>query len=195
MPIILSQRGEYASEIKRSKFLGFAAFAGTEDSARQFLAEIRKIHPVASHHVYAYNTGSVTRMSDDGEPHGTGGMPVLQVYTKSGAVDFVCVVVRYYGGTKLGAGGLVRAYTQAAKGAMECAVPMERVNFKNYLVKGAYGQVNRVKYIFKQCDAEVLEMSYTEHFEARVRLREDQEREFLQSLSLFSGEVFVVECA
>ena len=195
MPIILTSRGEYSLEIKRSKFLGFAAFAGTEDSARQFLAEIRDLHPVASHHVYAYNMGPVTRMSDDGEPHGTGGMPVLQVYSKAGVVDFVCVVVRYYGGTKLGAGGLVRAYTQAAKGAMECAGPIERINYKQYLVKGVYGQVDRIKYVIKKCEAEVLEMNYTEHFEARVRVREDQDAEFLQSLSSYGNEVFIVECS
>jgi len=106
------------TEVARSRFIATVSSAPTVDDAKGFLAQIRAEMPDASHHVYAFRVGygsSVTEgMSDDGEPSGTAGPPVLSVLRGSEIGDIIIVVTRYFGGTKLGTGGLVRAYSEAA---------------------------------------------------------------------------------
>ncbi len=113
--------GESRYEEKKSVFLGFAKPVTTEEDAIAFVAGIRKQYPDARHHVYAYvlREDNKSRYTDDGEPSGTAGMPVLDILRKQNLTDCVIVVVRYFGGTLLGTGGLVRAYTIAAKDAIE----------------------------------------------------------------------------
>ncbi len=110
-------------EEKRSLFIGHASPARTEDEANDFIRRMKKQYADATHNVSAYyiKDGIYARYSDDGEPQGTSGMPVLDVIRKSGVNDAVIVVTRYFGGTLLGAGGLVRAYSHTAKLAMEAA--------------------------------------------------------------------------
>ena len=102
---------------KKSRFIGYIAPVETEDEAIAFINEIRTKHRDATHNVYAYSlrAGQVKRASDDGEPQGTGGVPMLNVLNGNELVDVCCVVTRYFGGTLLGVGGLVRAYTEGAK--------------------------------------------------------------------------------
>lgn len=102
---------------QRSKFIGYVKPIKTEQEALNFIAEKRQKHWDASHNVYAYilRGGQQQRYSDDGEPHGTAGVPTLDVIAKSGLTDVIIVVTRYFGGILLGAGGLVRAYTKSAK--------------------------------------------------------------------------------
>ena len=121
MPLILPKEGHFEYEEKRSRFIGRCAPASSEAQARQFIENIRSLEKGANHNVLAYSVteGNIVRFNDDGEPSGTAGMPVLNVYERAGIIDWVCVVTRYFGGTLLGAGGLVRAYTKAAKGAMD----------------------------------------------------------------------------
>lgn len=108
---------------RRSRFIGDAAPVATEEEAASFLQSIKARHREATHHVYAYTLreGNITRHSDDGEPQGTAGLPVLNVLLKSSITDAVVVVTRYFGGTLLGTGGLVRAYSHAASLALEQA--------------------------------------------------------------------------
>ncbi len=104
--------------IKRSKFIGHAAPAAEESEALAFIEKVREEHKQATHNVYAYQIGEhnqLQRFSDDGEPSGTAGMPVLEVIKQMDLRNVVVVVTRYFGGTLLGAGGLVRAYTEGAK--------------------------------------------------------------------------------
>ncbi len=104
--------------IKRSKFIGAAAPAAEEAEALAFIEKVREEHRQATHNVYAYQVGEnnqLQRFSDDGEPSGTAGMPVLEVIKQMDLRNVVVVVTRYFGGTLLGAGGLVRAYTEGAK--------------------------------------------------------------------------------
>ncbi|NMB25981.1 MAG: YigZ family protein [Firmicutes bacterium] len=104
--------------IRRSKFIGAAAPARDETEALEFLEKVREEHKQATHNVYAYQIGEnnqLQRFSDDGEPSGTAGMPALEVIKNMDLRDVIVVVTRYFGGTKLGAGGLVRAYTEGAK--------------------------------------------------------------------------------
>ena len=118
--------GQYSAEeyiVKKSRFIGYAKPIKTEQDALSFVEEIRKKHWDATHNVYAYSLreGSIKRFSDDGEPQGTAGMPVLNVITQEGITDCVVVVTRYFGGILLGGGGLVRAYSHSAKLAVDAA--------------------------------------------------------------------------
>ena len=108
---------------QRSRFIGYVRPVKTEEEALAFIEEKKKQHWDARHNVYAYvlREGGIQRYSDDGEPHGTAGVPTLDVLLKSGVTDVCVVVTRYFGGILLGAGGLVRAYTKSAKLALEAA--------------------------------------------------------------------------
>lgn len=119
----LAGRSRAEFEEKKSLFIGSAAPVRSEEEARAFIEEVRHEFGDATHNVYAYivHEGAVARFSDDGEPHGTAGMPALNVLKMTGAVNLCVVVTRYFGGILLGAGGLVRAYGQAAKIAVDAA--------------------------------------------------------------------------
>ena len=108
---------------KRSRFIGALRYTKTEEEALSFIAECNEKHKSATHNVYAYSIrdNNIMRYSDNGEPQGTAGLPVLDVFRKEEICDFCCVVTRYFGGTLLGAGGLVRAYSHAAKIALDAA--------------------------------------------------------------------------
>jgi len=108
---------------RRSRFIASIARAEREEDAVNFINALKKEHWNASHNVYAYilKEGSTARFSDDGEPQGTAGIPVLEVLKKEELTDVVMVVTRYFGGVLLGAGGLVRAYSKAAKAAVDAA--------------------------------------------------------------------------
>lgn len=108
---------------KRSRFIGQVWRAATEEEARARIEETKKKHYDARHNCWCYRirAGGVERYSDDGEPQGTAGQPMLNVFQRENVTDVVCVVTRYFGGVLLGAGGLVRAYTQSAKDALDAA--------------------------------------------------------------------------
>ncbi len=108
---------------KKSEFIGYIRHTETEAEAIAFVNEIRAMHRKATHNCYAYilRDNNTARHSDDGEPGGTAGVPIYEVLRKEGLTDVACVVTRYFGGVLLGAGGLVRAYTQGAKIAVEAS--------------------------------------------------------------------------
>lgn len=110
-------------EEKKSEFIAHAAFADTEERALAFLEQVRAEHRTASHNVYAYllREGARMRYSDDGEPAKTSGLPTLEAIRHAGLTDCIVVTTRYFGGTLLGTGGLVRAYTAAANAALAAA--------------------------------------------------------------------------
>ena len=108
---------------KKSRFIGVVRYTKTEEEALAFIAEQNEKHKAAGHNVYAYSirNNNIMRYSDNGEPQGTAGLPVLDVFRKEEVFDFCCVVTRYFGGILLGTGGLVRAYSHAAKIALNSA--------------------------------------------------------------------------
>ena len=106
---------------KRSRFIGQVWRVSSEEEARARVEETRKKHYDARHNCWCYRVGGTERYSDDGEPQGTAGQPMLNVFQREGVTDVACVVTRYFGGILLGAGGLVRAYTQSAKDALDAA--------------------------------------------------------------------------
>ena len=121
--ITVKSRSHFEYEDRKSVFIGEAMPVSCEADAISFIESVKKRYPDARHHVYAYvlRENSTMRFTDDHEPQGTAGMPVLDIIRKNGCTDVVIVVTRYFGGTLLGTGGLVRAYTAAALGALEAA--------------------------------------------------------------------------
>lgn len=119
---IPSHEGEAEFTEKRSQFLGHVRQISSEEEAKAFIAEMKKKYYDARHNCWCYIVkDGPERYSDDGEPQGTAGIPMLEVFRREGICNFVCVVTRYFGGVLLGAGGLLRAYTKSAKDALDAA--------------------------------------------------------------------------
>lgn len=139
--------GEIEYVEKHSRFIGRVWPIENEQDALSHIKEMREKHWDATHNVYAYSVknGGIMRYSDDGEPSGTSGMPVLNVFRSNNVQDFCCVVTRYFGGILLGAGGLVRAYTKSATMALEQAGKAEMRTLQNILVTCSYSQFERIK--------------------------------------------------
>ncbi len=156
--------------IRRSRFIANAAYTPSVEMARAFIAEISRRYADASHHVYAFAVGfgaSVTHgMSDAGEPSGTAGKPTLAVVRGSGLGDVTVVVTRYFGGTKLGTGGLVKAYTEAAQTVLAEISRTEKVEKRNVSLKLPYHFYESVKRLLAQYEGEIAD----EIFAADVRL-------------------------
>ncbi len=130
---------------KKSTFLGYAAPVETEEEAVEFVRTIRKKHADARHNCYAYRIGqNLTRYSDDGEPQGTAGMPMLDLLRHAELTNAVVVVTRYFGGILLGTGGLVRAYTAAAKAALTDAGERLCREMRTCTVRTPYGDYGKI---------------------------------------------------
>ncbi len=137
---------------KRSEFIAWASPAAAEEEALQLLARSRSTFPDAKHHVYAWILGGAEqriKYSDAGEPAGTAGLPVLDVLRKNGVEDAAIVVARYFGGTLLGTGGLVRAYSGAASLALREACPVMSVRCAVYRCSAAYPDFERIRRALK----------------------------------------------
>ncbi len=149
--VTLGKEGESILEVKRSEFLGYAKHVTSEREARAFVDAIRKKHADARHNVYAYviAENNIVRYSDDGEPQGTAGMPVLDILRKGGITDAVIVVTRYFGGTLLGTGGLVHAYSDTAKAAVEDAGLITLVPYDVFRLTVSYPLYQRLPVLLK----------------------------------------------
>ncbi|MEE0930981.1 MAG: YigZ family protein [Acutalibacteraceae bacterium] len=138
---------------KRSRFIGYCKPVSTEEEALEFINKIKTKHWDARHNVYAYclREGQIKRYSDDGEPQGTAGVPVLDVLVKSNLTDLVVVVTRYFGGVLLGAGGLVRAYSHSAKIATEASSIVTMQQCAVCTLTCDYNQYGKVSSLIPQC--------------------------------------------
>lgn len=160
---------------ERSRFVATVGRAGTLEEARAFVAEVRSEFPDATHNCWAYVVGPPgdTRrigMSDAGEPSGTAGRPMLDVLLGSGVGDVAAVVTRYYGGVKLGRGGLVRAYGGAVKRALEGLLLTEYVPSVELLVEVDYPAVGPLKNALDLFEAVILDEAYEARVSLRIRL-------------------------
>ncbi|MFW5913732.1 MAG: YigZ family protein, partial [Bacillota bacterium] len=127
--------------IKHSRFIAFLAPVFTKAEADKFIASIKSEHPDANHHCFAYivgDEGIVQKAEDDGEPSKTAGVPMLETLKKNTLTNIVAVVVRYFGGIKLGAGGLIRAYGKSVSDALEKAVPSERTEVLSLSIRAGF---------------------------------------------------------
>ena len=135
--------------IKNSHFISYCAHAASVEEARVYIAKIKKLHPAANHHVPAFIIGhgpsTISHCSDNGEPSGTAGKPTLVVLEGSGLGDVVLVTVRYFGGTKLGTGGLVKAYTESAQEVLSQIKKAIKIPTYSVLVEIPYSMLEQVR--------------------------------------------------
>ena len=163
--------GEY--EEKKSKFIAYVAPVSTEEEALNFISSIKKKHYDARHNCSAFIIGddkSLIRSSDDGEPSGTAGKPMLEVLNGANLTNVVAVVTRYFGGVLLGTGGLVRAYTEAIKDALSNATFASITYCLDIMVKVSYTDVNSMQYYLSNNEIMLIDTIYAEDviFEIRV---------------------------
>ena len=162
--------------VEKSTFIGYAKPIKSEEEAVEFINEIKKKHKDATHNVWAYTVGetmNIQRYSDDGEPQGTAGIPTLEVIKKEDLRDVVVVVTRYFGGIKLGAGGLVRAYTKGAKGGIEAAQIIEKVKYKEVGITIDYNQIGKVQNEIMNMGYTIKDTLYTDKVQIIVYSREE----------------------
>ncbi len=175
---------------KKSRFIGYIRHVETEEAANQFVSEIKKKHYDARHNCYAYVVGEeqeVLRFSDDGEPGGTAGKPILEVITGEGLRNVCVVVTRYFGGTLLGTGGLVRAYTEAAKACIKATEIVCKKMVVPMRITTDYTDLGKIQYVLGNAGIDVKDSVYEEkvtlHIEVFVDDVERMEKEFVETTS------------
>ena len=172
--------------INKSRFIGYAAPCETEEEALAFLNEIRTKHKDATHNCYAYVIGKnagIMRYSDDGEPGGTAGMPMMEVLKAQGVVNCCCVVTRYFGGVLLGAGGLVRAYTQGAVVALKAAQVVVMEPSQQYICEVAYPLWDKVQHAMRTLPVQLVSSEFTTAVTFTLLMREKDAQEVLETLT------------
>lgn len=149
---------------KKSKFIGYAKPVKTQEEAVEFISKIKSKHWDATHNVYAYvlRENNIQRYSDDGEPSGTAGVPVLDVMLKESLVDVCVVATRYFGGTLLGAGGLVRAYSHTSKIALEAAEIITMAQCSVMSAEVDYSFYDRLNILLSDFSAVILNTSFSD---------------------------------
>lgn len=174
---------------RRSRFIGAVKPVTTEEEALAFINEKRGKHWDASHNVYAYilRDGQLKRYSDDGEPQGTAGIPVLDVLQKEGLTDLVVVVTRYFGGILLGAGGLTRAYSKGAKDVLEAAGVCRMSQWTLWDVPCTYPLFERMKLEIQSCGGVVRDTEYGADILLRAAFPAGGAERFAPRLTEFSA--------
>ena len=187
--------GEAEFVEKRSSFLGHVRMVETEEDAKAFVQAVKKEHYDARHNCWCYAIkDGPTRYSDDGEPQGTAGVPMLEVFQRQNITNFVCVVTRYFGGILLGAGGLVRAYTQSAKDALDAAGISVVRRWVAMEVPCTYNLFERMRLEVAAFDGVVENVDYGADVVLSVLLPEEKAAEFAAHvLDVTAGTVEVLE--
>ena len=173
---------------KKSRFSGEIWPVSTEEEARQRVADVKKKYHDARHSCWCFllRDGTI-RYSDDGEPQGTAGQPMLEVFSRAGITDCVCVVTRYFGGVLLGTGGLVRAYTRSAKDALDAAgITVERL-WDRLLVPCSYGQFEKVRQETQRHGGVIEDTDYGADIMLTVLTPEGSTQAYLEGLTELSA--------
>ncbi len=171
--------------INKSRFIGYGSPAQTEEEALAFLKGIREKHKDATHNCYAYVIGrnaGIMRYSDDGEPGGTAGLPMMEVLKAQGVVNCCVVVTRYFGGILLGAGGLVRAYTQGCVAALKASGVVVMEPSQQYLCEIGYPLWDKVQYALKSLPVQLLGSEFTTAVTFTILVREKDAQQVLDTL-------------
>ena len=178
--------GEAELVIEKSQFIGYAAPADTEEAALEFIQTIRKKHRDATHNVPAYVLGennAIQRFSDDGEPSGTAGVPMLEVLKKEDVRDVVLVVTRYFGGVLLGTGGLVRAYSGAVQAGLAASTVIEKHHGISLQVTTDYTGIGKIQYIAGERSLPILDSEYTDKVVLKLLVPDDQIEEVKKAIT------------
>lgn len=191
--------GEDEMEIERSRFIAHVNRAETEEEALAFIAQIRKKHWDATHNCSAYLIGErdqIQKADDDGEPSGTAGKPILEVLKKRNLKDTVVVVTRYFGGIKLGAGGLIRAYGKSATRGVDAAQVIERVLHREITIRIPYTLLGRVENELRTRTIRLAHIEYTDAVTLHVEVPVEEEEAFsawMTDLTHGQGEIHFLE--
>ncbi len=180
---------------KKSEFIGYACPCKTEQEALDFIAKIRKKHADAKHNVYAYQIkeNNIARFTDDGEPQGTAGMPVLDIIKKTGFTDACIVVTRYFGGILLGTGGLVRAYSHAAKLAAEAAHVITYERFITCEVICDYTDYDKIRASYQGVGLMVDGVDFAADVTQRLAVRAPEYNGFCAALTELTNGAVLIE--
>ncbi|MGI5466552.1 YigZ family protein [Streptomyces sp. CA-132043] len=173
----LAAEGVHEIEINKSRFICALAPVATEAEAQEFIARIRKEHPTARHHCFAYVLGAdggIQKASDDGEPGGTAGVPMLQMLVRREMRYVVAVVTRYFGGIKLGAGGLIRAYGGAVGEALDTLGTVTRRRFRLVTVTVDHQRAGKVENDLRATGRDVRDVRYAEAVTLEIGLPESE---------------------
>ena len=182
---IVYARHESEKVIEKSRFLTYSAHVENEEEAKAFIAEIRKAHSLATHVCYAYiadKIGNLQRFSDDGEPQGTAGIPILEVLKAKKLFETAVAVVRYFGGIKLGAGGLVRAYSSSAAENLDGADIRLLEMCEEHLIEVDYPGVDSVQKYISTHTCTLLSTDYGEKVTFTVAVKKAEGEGFIAGL-------------
>lgn len=180
---------QFASDefiINKSRFIGYAAPCETEAEALAFLQSIRTKHKDATHNCYAYIIGQnagIMRYSDDGEPGGTAGLPMMEVLKHQGVVNCCCVVTRYFGGVLLGTGGLVRAYTQSTQAGIDAAQLVVVSRCVDLRIRIAYPRYEQLMRLAEDHGAKVLSTDFADAVTMNLRMLDGTQQPLLDALT------------
>lgn len=164
--LTIQATGQHSLTIKKSRFITDIARVTTEDEAKAFLATVSAREPKANHHCWAYVIGEhdeIQRESDNGEPSGTAGVPILTVLQRNRLHNVIAVVTRYFGGIKLGAGGLIRAYSNATSTAIEAVGVVKRVRQREMTLAVDYANYDRLNHYLTEEKIATLDTAYTDN--------------------------------
>lgn len=192
----VKELGQDEIVIEKSTFIGYAKPVTDEDEALAFIQEIKKKHRDATHNVPAYVLGEhndIQRCNDDGEPSGTAGVPVLEVLKKEDVRDVAVVVTRYFGGIKLGTGGLVRAYTKGAKIALEAAGLITKVLYQVIVVSVDYTMLGALQNQLRLKQYDTKDIIYDEMVHLHVWVAEDDVAGFKAQIIEWTNGRAVIE--
>ena len=171
---------------KRSRFITYCQHVSDQDQFKAFLTHLKKQYPDARHFCYGFRIGPLTHaqrgFSDDGEPNGTAGMPILKVIDHSNFSDIAIIIVRYFGGTKLGTGGLARAYSEAANSVLKSIKWVEQQAKQEVKLNCHFSQEHQLRYLISQLAGEIIHIEYSEQVELIASLTEGTD---LSSLTLY----------
>ncbi len=183
-------------EIKKSRFICHLKRISSEEEARDFIAKIKKEHWKANHNCSAYTLGDrqeIQRTSDDGEPSGTAGVPMLEILKKKEIINVCAVVTRYFGGIKLGAGGLIRTYGKAVSEAIKELGVIERKTMKTMFVNADYNLLGTIQSRLEGTDYLISQVHYTDKVSVEVLIDVDSEETFTSwIIDMTNGKVDVV---
>ena len=178
---------------KRSRFIGNISHVTSEQEALDFIKYIKKKYYDAKHSAYAYIVEGIKRYSDDGEPAKTAGFPILDMLDNQKITDCVCVVTRYFGGVLLGTGGLVRAYTSAAKEALENAGIKQMTLHDVFNIKIPYSAFDCIKYIANEFGCEFTDCNYTDIISVTAVCEKEKSNNFCEKIKGAFGVNIILE--
>ncbi|MBK8632856.1 MAG: YigZ family protein [Saprospiraceae bacterium] len=185
-------QGEYKE--KGSKFIAYAYPFDDSHQLSEIIKKLKSEHPKARHHCFAYQIGldgEEHRAFDDGEPSGTAGKPILGQIKSKGVTNVLIVVVRYFGGTKLGASGLIQAYKLAAQEALENTLFVEKFVSTQYLLEAGYDKMGFLLNVLKKLDLDIVEKNFDTEVQVVVNLRKSTQFEILLQLKATLLEVSI----